>query len=258
MSDDSLTHYGIKGMRWGRRSNDRAAGPSAPPKAKTVASPTRSFSSAPPSGSASAPASKSSAPSSAKAAPAAKAKPTRRVPSNPESKMTPEQRAHRKKMLIGGAAVIGILGAAAIYKGSPQAVAAMSKLSVASQAKVTSVLAHPKAVNLKLAGDRKVNAVKLNALFKKAEITESLSKSKAGLAATKKVSGVKANPRIARAGISQNLNELRRDTEQIKAMNDAEQFVESIVKKRSAQRFVSNARRAAASGSPTPWNVGQR
>lgn len=264
MDDTSLEHYGVKGMRWGRRDND-AVGPnpvarviskvsqvrtSKGPKPTTAAksapaapsrsfgpinrpppSPTRSFQSV----------NAKPMPSAGKAIPPVSAK-SRAIVSRPESKLTPEQRAHRKKMILGGIAVVGVLSAVAVYKGSPHAMAAMSNLSAASQAKVAGVMAHPKIMDLKLAGNQKVSKAKLNVLFKQAEFAERGSKTAGGIFAKEKVAAIKANPAIARAGIGQNLHELRRDTEQMRVMNDAEQYIDKLVSNRSNSRFADEAK----------------
>jgi len=255
MDDESLIHYGIKGMRWGRGSNDSGGGwstgaPGAPPKMTNAPSTKPKTKAGVSTTSAK---SKESAPPKASRvtkAPVA-ASPTRSfrdsdgVRSKKQSQMTPAEKAHRKKMILGGVAVVGILGIAAAgataYKVSPHALGAFDKLNVASQNKVAGALAHPKAVNLKLAGGRKVNAVKMNALFKQAELAQRTSNSPLGSIARQRSTQLKANPRVARVGINQSLGELRRDTEQMKAMNDAEKYVGTLISNRANQRFASEA-----------------
>jgi len=155
--------------------------------------------------------------------------------------MTDAERTHRKKMIIGGVAVVGVLGIVAtgvtVHKVSPHAIGAFNNLSAASQSKVAGVLAHPKAVDLKLAGNRKVNAAKMNVLFKHAELAERTSQSPLGQLARERSTQLKANPAIARGGINQSLGELRRDTEQMKVMNDAEDYIGKLITNRSNQRF---------------------
>lgn len=263
MDDTSLEHYGIKGMRWGRRDNDEvSAGPVG--KSSPKASPARTSKGSKPTAAVkSAPASPSptrsfgpinrSAPSPTRAVKEGGI--ATRLPSRDKSNLTDAEKAHRKKMIIGGAAVVGILGVAAVgvtaYKVSPHAIASFDKLAVGSRSKVVDLLANPKINELKLNGNRKVNKAKLNVLFKQAEFAERSSKSGAGIFAKQKVAEFKANPAIARAGIGQNLNELRRDTEQMKAMNDAESYINRLIKNKSAPPL-------RTPGRSTPWNVGQK
>lgn len=270
MSESELMHYGIKGMRWGRRDSDAAAGASAPPKpkrisppkSKPVASPTRSFSSAPIAGT---PAAKSAS------APVAK-----RLPSKPESRMSEADKAHRKKMLIGGAAVVGILGVAAVgvtaYKVSPKAIGAFDNLAVSSRSKVVDLMAHPKVTDLKLSGNQKVSKAKLNVLFKQAELAErgaqgkikfanrsqakkaeSIQRGLAGLrqeteqlraannaadfARGQKLGAIRRNPKY-KANINKGLKELRKDTEAMQRSNFAREAIERSMTKQPRLRTV--------------------
>lgn len=276
MEDEELIHYGIKGMRWGSRNNTSGGGwstgaPAAKPKSASASAAKPKSASAPaakpkpkPGTSTTSAKSKVSAAKSkvsAATASAPKASPTRSfrdtdgVRSKKQSQMTPAEKAHRKKMILGGVAVVGVLGIVAagvtVHKVSPQAIGAFGKLSTASQNKVAGVLAHPKAANLKLQGNRKVNAVKMNALFKQAELAERTSKSPLGSIARQRSIQFKANPTVARAGISQSLGELRRDTEQMKAMNDAEKYIGDMVKNRSNTRFAREAQKLTTSNDRT-------
>lgn len=274
MSEASLEHYGIKGMRWGHRNNfsfsgsrsikvagpsvtvgpKGSKGPKAPPQPartagpRTVATKTAPRAAAPravaPQRVAPAP-QRSFAPAHAAPAPPRHFSTTegRRVRDH-DSKLTPEQRAHRRKVILGTTAVVGILGVAAAgtaaYKLSPPALAAMKNLNAASQNKVTALLAHPKAVNLKLQGGRTVNKVKLHAALRQGIVAERFKRTPQGMVLNKGVNVAKGNRRVARVAIKQDLSVLRRETESMRVMNDAEKYVANIIKRNSAKSFRLN------------------
>jgi hypothetical protein len=224
--DSVLAHHGVKGMRWGVR--DGSAGspsggaPSASRNFRSLHNPTAKATSA------KAPLVKM--PSKGGTSKTASSKASTKQQKEP--RFTPAQ----KKKIAIGVGVVGIIGLAATgtaaYKLTPKALSSMDKLSVGSQKKVAGLMAHPKVMDLKLKGGGKVNKAKLNVLFKQAEIAERTSKSPLGLIAKERRARIGTNPIISKAGINRSLGDLRSDTAQKKAMNDAESYVQNLVKKR--------------------------
>lgn len=269
--EDELVHYGTKGMRWGVKTNfDVSAGPGvgsaakpkapkatvtkAQPKAASApaakAKPVAPVAKAAPKASPSAPPSRSFQTVGGKAAPSrsfqtvaggSAAKPSamsRTVASKRKSEMTDAERAHRRKMILGGVAIVGVVGVVAVgataYKGGPKLAAGTRGLAVKG-------LNKPGVVNLRNAGTKAGKKAQMNVLFKQAEYAQRASTSKAGILASQKAQDFRGNKTVARVGMNQGLSELRRDTAQIKAMNDAEDYVGSLVSKRATKTFANEA-----------------
>ncbi len=178
------------------------------------------------------------------------------------------ERAHHRKMVLLGVGVVGAVGVVAVgataYKVAPGAGRALvrggEKAGLAAGVGAGRLRTNPrvaaglvKGERALLRGEKAASKARLNAAFKSAEIAESASKNKALIGAN---AALNRNSSVARGGIQNSLSELRQDTAQVKAMNDAEDYIKRMVQNRAAGKppIGDQVRKSARAGAKQTYD----